>query len=668
MANTSGEKTPSTAPNPGSWRTSQSSPSTHSRVGRRQLLTLFVLALALGITIIDLSIVSVALPTIQSAFSVSVNDLEWISSLYALVYGAFILTWGKLSDQYGRRRIFMIGIFLFIVGSAISGVSSDLATMLIGRAAQGFGAAMAIPSTLSILTTTFVGRARALAFGIWGAVAGAAGAIGPILGGYFVTYVTWRWAFYINVPIGIIALVGALAFIQETKFRNPNYRTDFGGIVLTATSLSALIFGLIEGQTYGWLTETQAFSIGTLTWPYNDFSVSAFSLISGSILFVAFVAYEIQRQRAGKDPLFDFGLLRSRGFGFGNLVVLIVAIGEFGVLFFLSLYLQLVRDLSAINTGITIIPLAIAAFFAAPVAAVAANKIGPKWVVTTGMVLEAVALFSLWQVVTVSNPIYYLYPVLAVYGVGVGLDIGQLTSTVLASVPWQKAGEGSGINNTVRQVGSAFGTAIIGAVMVTVLASVGTAHLAADTVIPAATKAHLQSVLNSGLTGGVGTTKFPSGSGAVGQAITSVFDDAITEGAKWAAFTAATFVSLGAIFSLFLPNVKPQWGGQSGGESSSWGGGENQGSSKWGGEGSRSGGGSQNQGSSSGGQEDKKDSTWSGGNSGQQWGQQTTAGESPPRAGQKTQAKGRATRSIQLRLARGTSDRLPTRSSHGDNR
>jgi EmrB/QacA subfamily drug resistance transporter len=553
-------------------------------VGSKQIVILFVLALSLGITIIDVSIVNVALPTIQKAFTISVNDLEWITSLYALIYGAFILTWGKLSDQYGRRRTFVMGISLFVVGSAISGFSNDLGTMLIGRGLQGFGAAMAIPSTLSILTTTFTGKARALAFGIWGATAGATGAIGPILGGYFVTYVTWRWAFLINIPIGIVAVVGAFLVIKETTFKNPKYQTDFGGIFLTATSLSALIFGLIEGQTYGWLTESQTFSIGSFTWPFGNFSIAAFSLISGSILFLGFVGYEIRRQHAGKDPLFDFSMLKSRDFGFGNLVVLIVAIGEFGVLFFLSLYLQIVRGMSAIDTGITILPLAIAAFIAGPIAAMAANKIGPKWVVTIGMVLEAIGLFALWQVITVSNPIYYLYPILAVYGVGVGLDIGQLTNTVLSTVPWQKAGMGSGINNMVRQVGSAFGVAIIGAVLVAIMVSVGTADLNASTIIPETIKVHLQTALNNGLSGGIGGSGFSSGgTGALSQAITNVFYNAITQGTKWAAFTAGAFVAAGAVASLFLRNIKPQWGGQGegSGDSSSWGGAEGGSSSSW---------------------------------------------------------------------------------------
>jgi MFS family permease len=313
------------------------------------------------------------------------------------------------------------------------------------------------------------------------------------------------------------------------------------------------------------LTESQAFSIGSLTWPFNNFSVAAFALISGSVLLVAFAAYEIHLQRVGKDPMFDVNLLKFRGFGIGNLTVLIVAAGEFGVLFFLSIYLQVVRGLSAINTGLTLLPLAIAAFIAAPLAGVAASKIGPKWVITGGMVLEAVGLFSIWQIVTITFPIWYLYPILALYGVGVGLDIGQLTNVVLASVPWQKAGVGSGVNNTVRQIGSAFGVAVIGAVLIAVAASVGKADLAVSTVIPEAIKSHLQSVLNNGLSAGLGSSaSFGSGGGALSLAITHVFYDAFTQGTKWAAFTAGVFVTAGAICSLFIPNVKQQWQQQSG--------------------------------------------------------------------------------------------------------
>ena len=536
-------------------QTSTGNPKASSTVSSRQVIGLVVLGLALAITIIDSTIVNIALPSIQKDFSISVNDLEWISAIYALFFGSFLLTWGKLSDEFGRRRIFMIGVATFIIGSTITGVSNSLATMLVGRAIQGFGAAMATPSTLSILTTTFTGKARGVAFGIWGAVAGAAGAFGPILGGYFTTYYSWRWAFLINVPIGLVALIGAIVVVQESKFRDPKYTTDFGGVTLIALSLSSILFGFIEAQTYGWLVPNQTFALGSFTWPFSNISISAVSIIAGFILLGGFVLFESRRQKKGKVPLMDFSLFKFRGFRFGVLTVLIVAMGEFGVLFFLSIYFQVVRGLTAINTGITFLPLAFAAFFFAPAAGLLSNKFGPKWIVTTGMILEATALYGLWQITQVSNPLYTFYPILFIYGAGIGLAIGQLTNTVLMSIPWQKAGIGSGVNSTFRQIGSAFGVAVIGAVLVAEIAAVGKADLAASAIIPDYLKSILQGVLNSGLQGRV-TPSIPSGSGPLQTAITSVFDDAITQGTRWAAFTAALFVTFGAISSLFIPNSK----------------------------------------------------------------------------------------------------------------
>src|SRR5437667_6826694 len=534
----------------------QSAQSESGKIQPKQLLILLVLSLSLAIIVIDATIVIVALPQIQKDFSISLKDLEWITSLYALIFGSFLLSWGKLSDEFGRKLIFMVGISTFIVGSIIDGFSLNLSQMLVGRVIQGFGAAMASPSTLSILTTTFTGKSRNVAFGIWGATAGAAAVLGPVLGGYFTTYISWRWAFFINIPIGIAALVGAAFVIRETRFKDPKYTTDYPGLILITIGLASVLFGLIEAQTYGWLVPNQDFSVGGFKWATsNPISLPLVSIITGIILLGIFAFYEIRRARKGGVPLFDFSLLRYKGFRYGLFTVTIVAMGEFGAVFIISIFLQTVKGLSAINAGLTFLPMAISVFIFAPIAGLLATRFGPKWVVTTGMFLEAVALFSMSQVIGVSNPVYYLYPVLVVYGAGVGLAISQLTSTVLLSIPWQKAGVGSGANNTVRQLGSAFGIAVIGAVLVAQISAVGQADIAASTIIPASLKAGLETVLSSGLSGGIDPS-FIASFGRNAPVVLSILYDAITQGTRWAAFTAGIFVSLGAISSLLIPNPK----------------------------------------------------------------------------------------------------------------
>src|SRR5438876_7564530 len=537
----------------------QSAQSESGKIQPKQLLILLVLSLSLAIIVIDATIVIVAQYQIKQDFQISLKDLEWITSLYALIFGSFLLSWGKLSDEFGRRRIFMAGISLFVVGSVIDGFSQNLSQILVGRIIQGFGAAMASPSTLSILTTTFTGKARGVAFGIWGATAGTAAVLGPVLGGYFTSTVgfTWRWAFFINIPIGITALVGAAFAIKETRFKDPKYTTDYLGLVFITIGLASLLFGFIEAQTYGWIVPNNDFAVGGFSWSAsNPVSLPLVSIITGLTLLTLFTLYEVRRLRSGRVPLFDFGLLKFNGFRYGLFTVTIVAMGEFGAVFIISIFLQTVKGLSAFNAGLTFLPMAISVFIFAPVAGILATRFGPKWIVTTGMTLEAIALFSLSQIISVENPVYYLYPILVIYGAGVGLAISQLTSTVLQSIPWQKAGVGSGANNTVRQIGSAFGIAVIGAVLVAQISTVGVADLATSTAsFTIQQKVALTAALNSGLSGGIDPS-FLAIFGRNVPAVLSILYDAITQGARWAAFTAGIFVSLGAISSLLIPNPK----------------------------------------------------------------------------------------------------------------
>jgi EmrB/QacA subfamily drug resistance transporter len=532
-----------------------------TKIEPKQLLILLVLSLSLAIIVIDATIVIVAQYQIQKDFGINLKDLEWITSLYALVFGSFLLTWGKLSDEFGRKRIFVAGISLFIAGSIVDGFSQNLTQILVGRVLQGFGAAMASPATLSILTTTFTGKARGVAFGIWGATAGAAAVLGPVLGGYFTSdpAFTWRWAFFINIPIGIAALVGAAFAIKETRFKDPKYTTDFLGLIFITLGLASLLFGFIEAQTYGWIVPNSEFTAGRFSWLVsNPISLPLASIITGLVLLSIFTLYEIRRLRMGKVPLFDFSLLKFKGFRYGLFTVTIVAMGEFGAVFIISIFLQTVKGLTAFNAGLTFLPMAISVFIFAPVAGVLATRFGPKWVVTTGMVLEAIALFSLSQIISVANPVYYMYPILVIYGAGVGLAISQLTSTVLQSIPWQKAGVGSGANNTVRQIGSAFGIAVIGAVLVAQISAVGLADLTAHTTsFDIQQRVALGAALNSGLSGGIDSSFLALFPGQSLFVALSILYNAITQGARWAAFTAGIFVSLGAISSLLIPNPKP---------------------------------------------------------------------------------------------------------------
>jgi len=527
-----------------------------SKIEARQLLTLIVCCLAISVIVIDFTIVINALPSIQATFSgVSVKDLEWITSLYGLIFGSFLLTWGKLGDEFGRKRILMAGIAIFVVGSIIDGLSANLSQMLVGRSIQGFGGAMASPSTLSILSTTFTGKARSVAFGMWGAVAGAAGIIGPLMGGYFTTYVTWRWSFLINVPLGAITLVVALYAIKETRFRDPKYSTDFLGVTLVTLGLASLLFGFIEAQTYGWLTPHQTFTLGSFSWPLSTISLPATCFIAGAFLMAGFTLAELRRAKVGKVPLFDFSLLKYRAFRYGLFTVGIVAVGEFATIFIYSIYFQVGRGLSAINSALNLAPFAIAMFIFSPIAGRLSNKYGARRVVTTGMVLETIALFTLFLVTGDSTPFYYFYPIFLLFGAGFGLSLPQLTNTVLASVPFQKAGVASAANNTIRQISAAFGVAVLGAIMVAQISSVGQADLSV-TNLPLAMKDSIGTLLTSGLTGGVAPALPPGISPVTLGTIHSVITDAITQGVRWAVLTAGIFVSFGALSSLLIPNPK----------------------------------------------------------------------------------------------------------------
>ena len=534
-------------------------PEAGDRITRRQWLTLLVLSLGLAIVIIDSTIVNVAIPSIQREFNASFKQLEWVNSVYSLVFAAFIITWGRIGDQVGRKRIFIAGVSVFVAGSAVAGASRSIEMLIAARAVQGFGAAMTSPSTLSIVSGTFTGRARGIAFGVWGAVAGAAAALGPLLGGWLTTNASWRWAFFINLPIGIAAILGALFVIQESRENRGKLSFDVPGIILIGLGIGLIVFGLIEGTTYGWWKVKQPLELGAWTWPLTEISVTPVAFALGGVLVALFVWWELRMQRRGDEPLFDFTLMRFRSFRFGLITVSIVALGEFGLVFVLSIFLQTVLGLSAFQTGLVLLPFALTTLFVAPTAGILSGRIGPKWVVTAGMLTESIAIFGLSRALSPSAALSVLILMLMVYGVGVGLAIAQLTSVVLSEVPYERLGAGSGANNTIRQLGAAMGIAVIGAVLTTTLATSASAQLETVKSVPPFVKTAIVTALEQSGGAGEGATLQGAPAGfentPAGQEVGNVIKQAFVDGARRAGLVASIFVLLGAISSLFIPNT-----------------------------------------------------------------------------------------------------------------
>jgi MFS family permease len=445
---------------------------------KRRWIALLILSLSLTLIVMDSTIVNIAFPSIRATFGASFADAEWVNSIYSLIFGAALITWGKLGDQYGRRNIFIAGAIVFLIGSAGAGLAASIPVMILFRGIQGMGGAMMSPSTLSIVSATFKGRERGIAFGIWGATAGVAAALGPILGGWLITYGgatdSWRSAFLINVPIGIIAIAGSFWAIRETRNDTIHHKIDWLGIVLASLALGAVVFGAIEGQTYGWLEAKKVFTLGSFTYPAvgadgviaaGTTSFIPFVFLFGILMFVLFIIVETIQERNNGEPLFEFGMFKYPSFRYGLITVAIVALGEFGAILVLSIFFQLAKGLNAFETGLTFLPLALAMIVAAPTAGALSTRFGAKWVVTTGMVFEAIALFTIASLFNVDTPIWQLMVAFTIYGIGVGLAIAQLANIVLSDVPADKAGVASGANNTIRQLGAALGIAIIGAVM-----------------------------------------------------------------------------------------------------------------------------------------------------------------------------------------------------------
>ncbi len=518
--------------------------------GKGRWLGLAMLSVGVAMIIVDATIVNVAVPAIIAELKLDGATAEWVNTTYALVFAAFLISLGRIGDLTGRRRLYILGLFVFIASSVLAGAAPNGTLLIVARLLQGVGGAMILPATQSILNNNFRGRDRAIAFGIWGSVIGGMAAIGPLLGGWLTTELSWRWAFFINVPIGLIAVLGTLRYIRESKDQDAKRGLDPLGFILVTVGLAGIVFALIEGRAYGWWAPEKAINLAGLSWPLDaPISVIPVAIAVSLVALVLFYIVETGRKRAGVAYLFDFDLWRVPTFRYGNLAGTIVSLGEFGLLFALPLFLQAVLGLTAFQTGLVFLSLAVGAFFAAPAAAGIARRSGPRRVVTLGMGLEAVGI--LWTTLMIGkdiNPLV-LVPPLFVYGIGVGFATAQLANVVLGDVPPQESGLASGANTTMRQMGSALGIAILGTILFSTLLSETKANLAAIPGLPAVAQAGIAESIDKSAGQALTGIKADPANALVVVAI----EDAFVDAARAAGFGALAFVLLGLGLSFLLP-------------------------------------------------------------------------------------------------------------------
>jgi EmrB/QacA subfamily drug resistance transporter len=410
----------------------------------RKWWTLAAVAFGLFMIMLDNTVVNVALPSIRADLGISISQLEWVVNGYALTFGVLLLTGGKLADMLGRRRIFMAGLVIFTISSFFCGFANTEEVLIGARVVQGVGAALMNPATLSIIAATFPPRQRGTAIGIWAGVSALALAIGPLVGGIITEHISWSWIFYINVPIGILGLIAARMFIDESRDTSEQ-RLDLAGLATSAIALFALTYALIKSNEEGW---GDPLVLGL-------FAVSA-------VFFVLFVLVEM-RQRL---PMLDLRLFRNASFTSANAVMFLIGLAMFGMFFFISLYVQNILGYSPVQAGATFLPMTVLIILVAPFAGRLADKLGPRSMMVPGLVLLVLSLL-VFSFQDENSTFWTLLPALLLGGLGMAMAMAPTTTAALHAVPVDKAGVGSAVINSMRQVGGAVGLAVIGAIIAT---------------------------------------------------------------------------------------------------------------------------------------------------------------------------------------------------------
>jgi EmrB/QacA subfamily drug resistance transporter len=475
-------------------------------------LVLLVLTTGFFMIMLDTTIVNVAIPSISSnakdGLNTTLDQILWVLNAYVLVYAVLLITAGRLGDLYGQRNLFSIGLFIFTVASALCGIAQNPDQLIAARVLQGVGGALLTPQTLAILTSIFPPERRGAAFGVWGGVAGLATLAGPTVGGAIITYIDWRWIFYINVPIGILALIATFLVIPDLR-PGRHHGWDVPGIVVATAGLFGIVFGLIEGERYNW---------GEI----GSYGITIPELIGGGVLLiVVFVIWE----RYQREPLVPLSLFRERNFAVANWIAAAISFGMLSMFLPFTIYLQSARGFSALVAGLTMAPMSLTSMFTAPFAGRMADRVGGKYILMAGIVLFTIGMGSIALVAGPDSTWINFFVPAVVAGLGIGMTFAPMTTVAMRNISPGVAGSASAVLNTIRQLGAAVGSAVVGALLQNRLAT--TLHdqaVAQSGVLPAGFRSQFVAAFSN-----VSSKGFEIGTGQTGASLPAGIPPAVAQ-------------------------------------------------------------------------------------------------------------------------------------------
>jgi EmrB/QacA subfamily drug resistance transporter len=420
---------------------------------RNPWLILIVLCGAIFMLLLDTTIVNVAQQKIKEGLSADLSQIQWILDSYILAFAVLMLSFGRIGDVFGRKKMFVIGMAVFTAASGLCGISGWVAdlvgipgatALIVARVLQGIGGALMMPQTLSLITVAFPPQKRGAAMGVWGSVVALGAVLGPLIGGYIVTHYPWEWVFLINIPVGIVAILATLAIVPESRDPLASGKLDWGGLVFSAAAIFTLVYALIEGPKFGWTSP-----------------ITGGLLALSAVLFAIFFWWE----RRVPDAMVKLELFGIRNFWVASIIGLAVPFGLFGIFFPMTVFLQGALGMTPLEAGLTMMPMSLMLMVVAPISGRLSDRIGARWILTTGLTLVTVGIVLISSQLSTNTNWRPLLPALLVTGTGMGMTFAPMTAAAMSQVPTRISGSASGILNTSRNIGQLLGIAVLGSVL-----------------------------------------------------------------------------------------------------------------------------------------------------------------------------------------------------------